>query len=372
MQSIKCLCVVFLVLCIASTQQKNCQAEISPGKTIGSLNYLPKSTTNTQNRSRQSTPRQHGTYHYRYPSYNYYLKPFSPYYPAADYNNYQRNYYNYGNTYYHPTRPPSQQYNNQVVPANSTVISESTVNRPIRESKTVALQGAPQNNDAFSLPRAVKNATQGTASQRLKATRQLANYQDIKAVATLIDVLVNDAKENARKAAAKSLGEIADPKAYLALMRSEKFDNSSLVRDASSLAIDEIKHLTTAGVFPVDPLLLPMNDGRLELAKKLEILRFGIPQQRWQAVKAIEKFRGTQSVAALVNTLINDPHKTVRKEAAIRLGKMADPLSLPFLESAGNNDPDKSVQTKAKQAIKKIQNSLEFDTTESDSIPLTP
>ena len=102
----------------------------------------------------------------------------------------------------------------------------------------------------------------------------------------------------------------------------------------------------------------PMNEGKPELGRYLEDLRLGSADQRRNAAKELRNYIGTQAVAALTNTLINDPDESVREETAESLGKITDRMALPFLEAARLSDPDKDVREEADEAIDKIRNCI--------------
>ncbi len=65
--------------------------------------------------------------------------------------------------------------------------------------------------------------------------------------------------------------------------------------------------------------------------------------------------RRAQSVAALIDALINDPQPDVREQAAKSLGKIGDRMALPFLQAAQNGDNVDSVREMAEKALNKIQ-----------------
>ena len=121
----------------------------------------------------------------------------------------------------------------------------------------------------------VTKLMQSATHVRRQAARELAAFESITSVAALIDALINDADADVRKTAAKSLGEIGLPSAYFALLRCELFEQNELIKTAASLAIEEIKAKQDGQLPSESPALIPMNDGRSELADQLELLRFG-------------------------------------------------------------------------------------------------
>ena len=58
----------------------------------------------------------------------------------------------------------------------------------------------------------IKAIREGSQDRKL-AARELAEYRNIASVAVLMDVLFNDGDAEVRRAAARSLGEIGDPRA---------------------------------------------------------------------------------------------------------------------------------------------------------------
>jgi hypothetical protein len=84
----------------------------------------------------------------------------------------------------------------------------------------------------------------------------------------------------------------------------------------------------------------------------------GSVDQRRQAADALAKQPGTQSVAALIDTLVNDNDARVRADAAESLGKLNDRMAGDFLQWVAENDTDKSVQRETHVAIEKIGNTI--------------
>jgi hypothetical protein len=263
-------------------------------------------------------------------------------YPNYDYGYGYDSGYTYGNQerrfypYISGDIPPVTEVERVTVHNNRDVILDTTVN-------------------AATQHRLIGKILRDITSQRIDAARQLTRYPNIASVAVLIDALVNDASEQVRKAAAKSLGEIYDPAAYLALLRSERYDPYPLVRNAAEHAIEETRYNNSLEVYSENPVMIAMNDGRAKLGDYLEKLRFGRADQRQGAIRQLDRYQGTQVVAAMINALINDPDLYVRKEAAYRLGKAADPMALPFLEDAASNDLEKIVRRNAKKALGAIR-----------------
>jgi len=70
----------------------------------------------------------------------------------------------------------------------------------------------------------------GRAQIRVKAVEELGEYNESRAVASLINVLINDRDQEVRQEAAKSLGEIGDGMAVPFLEAAQKYDQEKSVR----------------------------------------------------------------------------------------------------------------------------------------------
>ena len=159
-------------------------------------------------------------------------------------------------------------------------------------------------------------------------------------------------------AAARSLAEIADPAAYEALLRSAAAEQEEDVRQAAQKAAERIKNLHGEEKLYVSPKMPPMNEGIVELGIYLEDLRYGTAELRRKAADKLQEYKGTQSVAALLDALVNDADEKVREEAAESLGDLGDRMALPFLKWSRYNDPDKTVRKKAEEAVEEIYHTI--------------
>lgn len=271
--------------------------------------------------------RIYGHYPILYPSYHhYYYGSYDPYYYG---------YYPYGTT--------------RVYVPSTTVYVE----KPVVVEAPTQVYESPQQN-------LISQVLRDDDTARLSAARELALYKNISSVAALVDVLINDSSPEVRATAAESLAQITDPAAYPALLRSATAEeDEETVRLAALAGADTIKAQTDESLLYVSPKMPPMNTGKPKLGEYLEDLRYGSREQREHAVKKLDDYRGTQSVAALINVLINDPVDEVREEAAETLGKLGDRMALPYLRWTRHNDPDKSVREDAKKAIEKIHNTIQ-------------
>ena len=207
------------------------------------------------------------------------------------------------------------------------------------------------------LQQLIDRVTHAPAEDRAQAAQELAKYREISALAVLLDAMANDGSALVRAQAAESLGTIGEQAGFEALIRSANTDSEETVRAAAQKAADALAQ-KTGQKLPSSVRVPPMNDGKLQLAEYLEDLRFGKPDQREHAVEKLAGYQGTQPAAALIDAVINDYAKDVRKEAAKSLGKIGDYLALPFLHHAKYNDRDKDVREEAEKAIKKIENTI--------------
>jgi len=205
----------------------------------------------------------------------------------------------------------------------------------------------------------IDTVLRGGAIDRQEAARSLAEYKDLSSVAVLIDVLINDGDNEVRAAAAQTLAEIADPSAYEALLRSAAAEQEEVVRLAAQNAAEHIKNKTGEEPLYVSPKMPPMNEGKPDLGQYLEDLRYGPADIRENAAGELDNYKGTQTVAALIDVLINDPEEEVRKEAAQSLADIGDRMAIPFLKWSRYNDTDKSVRKDAEKALEKIYHTIQ-------------
>ncbi len=194
---------------------------------------------------------------------------------------------------------------------------------------------------------------------RRQAARDLAELPGPASTAALVDALVNDGSFEVRRQAARTLEDLADPMAYEALSRSAAADMNEDVRKAAQDAMDAIAKHYDRNTLIANRLVPPMNTGEPELAEYLEDLRYGDSEVRKKAADKLDKYPGTQTVAALQNILINDYDDDVREEAAESLGKLGDRMALGFLRTAQYDDPEDDVRKEAEKAIEKIYNTIQ-------------
>jgi len=226
----------------------------------------------------------------------------------------------------------------------------------VREPETIIVEDAVE--DASPQEKLIGQLLLAQPNDRESAACELSQFEGISVVAALVDALINDAEVKVRTAAAVSLGKIADPLALEALMRSSMAEQDKAVIEAATIAVQNIRDKAGQKRIYVSEYFPPMNEGKPELGRYLEDLRLGSADQRRHAAKELRHYIGTQAVAALINTLINDPDEKVREETAESLAKITDRMALPFLKAARLSDPNKDVREEADEAIDKIRDCI--------------
>jgi hypothetical protein len=284
-------------------------------------------------------------YRYRYGHYHYYRPVVRiyghSYYPTYYYDPYYYDYFAY---------PPVVRV---VTPAPQVVVEQVGV----PSSPTVTYTEAPVRQTAQE--KLIDDLMRGANEDRSLAAEQLGQYKNISAVAALLDALINDGSDEVRAAAARSLGAIADPAAYEALLRAAAAEMLGDAKKEMEAAAERIRTTVGEENLYVSPKMPPMNQGDEKLGQHLEELRFGNAKVREEAADALEKYPGTQTTAALINILINDYNAPVREEAAESFQKLRDRMALPFLKWAQLNDPNKEVRKDAEKAVEKIYGTIQ-------------
>ncbi len=284
-------------------------------------------------------------YRYRYGHYHYY-RPIvriygHSYYPTYYYDPYYYDYFSY------------PQVVRVVTPAPQVVVQQVGV----PSSPTVAYTESPVRQTAQE--KLIDDLMRGSYEEREQAAMQLGQYKNISATAALLDALINDGSDAVRASAAQSLGAISDPSAYEALLRAAAVEMLGTTKQEMEAAAERIRVTAGEENLYVSPKMPPMNQGDEKLGQYLEELRYGDATVREEAADALEKYPGTQTVAALINILINDINSQVREEAAESFQKIRDRMALPFLKWAQLHDPDKEVRKDAEKAVEKIYDTIQ-------------
>ena len=284
-------------------------------------------------------------YRYRYGRYHYYRPVVRiyghSYYPTYYYDPYYYDYFAYPQVV-------------RVVTPSPQVIVQQVGATP---SPTVTYTEAPVRQTAQE--KLIDDLMRGTNEDRKLSAMQLGQYKNISAVAALLDALINDGSDEVRASAAKSLGAISDPASYEALLRAAAVEPLGSTKQEMEVAAERIRTTVGEENLYVSPKMPPMNQGDEKLGQYLEELRYGNAKAREEAADALEKYPGTQTVAALINILINDYNSQVREEAAESFQKIRDRMALPFLKWAQLNDPNKEVRKDAEKAVKNIYNTIQ-------------
>jgi len=221
---------------------------------------------------------------------------------------------------------------------------------PAPEVKGDILSGAYFENQKSRMNDLIRS---GSPTVRAMAAEQLADQTPV--LAALIDALINDADARVRGAAARSLGRLANPIAWGALQASVKYEEDEAVRSESEKAVKAIEFLSAE--LPKESTL-PMNTGDEKLAEYMTDLRYGDAGDRADAAEDLDREKGMQAVAALINTVMNDKDAKVRKEAASSLGQIGDRMAVPFLQAALACETNGKAKKEMNKAIDRIRETI--------------
>jgi hypothetical protein len=95
---------------------------------------------------------------------------------------------------------------------------------------------------------------------------------------------------------------------------------------------------------------------RKQKSELLKVLKIGDKEKRLQAIDELTAFSYDNKVkTALVEVLLSDPDPDLRKEVAVSFGKTANPLVVPALTQAKDNDPVRDVRQAAYRSLIKIK-----------------
>jgi hypothetical protein len=157
---------------------------------------------------------------------------------------------------------------------------------------------------------------------RRNAARELGQVDDPDVIEPLSEALLKDADDSVRIAAASALAETWDEGAVAPLALSALHDDSEEVREAAVRALG-----TTWSEDAVPTLLMVLSSD-------------GDAMVREQAARALAQTAGSEAVDALIQALNHDPRWFVRDAAASALGTIGGGEALDALAMAAVDDPD--------------------------------
>ncbi|HZF21780.1 MAG TPA: M1 family aminopeptidase [Dongiaceae bacterium] len=175
---------------------------------------------------------------------------------------------------------------------------------------------------------------------RRAVVKALGEFRDEEAAKELIEIVQDtDPSYYVEAEASRSLGKTRSAKAFEVLK--------------AALRKDSFNEVIRSGVF----------DGYAELKNPnaipivTEWTRYGKPNfAREAAVRALAKLgEGKPEVSDILTSLLDDQWFKVRLEAAVGLGNLLDPKSLPALEQLVSKELDGRVKRRARESIRKIQ-----------------
>ncbi len=153
--------------------------------------------------------------------------------------------------------------------------------------------------------------------RKAQAAQGLGYFGGSRAVAPLTELL-RDRDETLRATAARALGRIGTPEAAEALAR-------TLDDPSETTRLRMADNLERLGPIAIEPLL--------------STLEGGVPQARVLAVRVLGNLRTAEARPALREAMLDEgPLPDVRAQAALALGKIADPDDVPALVMAAEDE----------------------------------
>lgn len=175
---------------------------------------------------------------------------------------------------------------------------------------------------------------QAEVERQAEASRDVDREGAEREVEALVPALA-DREAAVRAEAARSLGELEDPRSVEALSRALRTDESAEVRRMAAWALGEIE----------DPAAVPALDHAIRNDADVEVRRM--------AAWALGEIESPAAVDAL-GAAIGDGDLEVRMAAAWALGEIEDPRAVPWLKRAmGDSNP--GVRRKAAWALGEIE-----------------
>ena len=173
---------------------------------------------------------------------------------------------------------------------------------------------------------------------RRNAARELGQVDDPEVIEPLSEALLNDADDSVRSAAASALAKTWDEGAVGPLALSALHDESEEVREASVRALG-----ATWSEDAVPTLLMVLSSDADAMVRE-------------QAARALAQTAGTEAIDALIQALNHDPRWFVRDAAASALGTIGGGEALEALALAAFDDRDGWVKKTAAVSVARSGN----------------
>ena len=197
--------------------------------------------------------------------------------------------------------------------------AEAVTNLAKRRETRPAIE-TPRDPVIDGLAKQLLESSDGEA--RRNAARELGQVDDPDVIEPLSEALLKDADDSVRIAAASALAETWDEGAVAPLALSALHDDREEVREAAVRALG-----TTWSEDAVPTLLMVLSSD-------------GDAMVREQAARALAQTAGSEAVDALIQALNHDPRWFVRDAAASALGTIGGGEALDALAMAAVDDPD--------------------------------
>ena len=193
---------------------------------------------------------------------------------------------------------------------------------------------------------AMVGLTDASPMVRAVAARAIVSIGADESVSALLPLL-NDKDEFVRREATYALGETHSPKATDSLVKLLLTDKEDGVRAAAAVALGDIADET--GVVTLATVLAPevsTGSKKTKAEKNVFVLR--------AAARSLGQIKSRAGVPALVAALSNEKMvDDVRREAALALGSIGDPVAIPALRMAASSGDPYLAQT-AHQSLRKL------------------
>jgi HEAT repeat protein/beta-lactamase regulating signal transducer with metallopeptidase domain len=260
--------------------------------------------------------------------------------------------------------------------ANSMITHDNAeTSQPVTETESHDVtheQERTSNEPAEPQPQAgavlalVGSLSDSNAEVREAAARSLGNLQEPRAVEALMNAMTTDTDAEVRRTAAWALGQIEDERAVPALIRALSDDRDVEVRRTAVWALGQIEDRSA-----VKALAAALRDadeeirgqavwalGQIEAPEAVEpllpLLRDATADVRKQAAWALGQIESETAVGGLSAMLASDANKDVRETAAWALGQIESTSAMPALTTA-LRDASPDVRGNAAWAIGQIE-----------------